>query len=356
MKKILLITEFLTPPFDEGIKKTVYNMYNDLKINCDLKVICREGFEQHNVETIKVNALFFSLKVFSTIRAFKPQTIIYFPFASSTFASYLRLRILSIFAFPSNSVFLALQPKPLKNWQKILVKNFLKPNFSLTPSPELFNIWSLLSIKSALLPLWTDLEKFCPIKAESQKNILREKYNLPKNKFIISHMGHLNYGRNLQSLIQLQKDDIQIVVVCSTSTPKDAIGPDEIKTDLLKNGVIIIDSFIENIAEVYQLSDLYIFPVVAKNSSIGMPLSILEARACGVKVLTTDFGSIRSFLNDDNNNIYYSIPSNFVSEVETIRKSNSNPLQTNVNKLNDEFRKTLFDSLDLNQITNTLIN
>ena len=27
MKKVLLVSEYLNPPFDEGIKKTVYNLY-----------------------------------------------------------------------------------------------------------------------------------------------------------------------------------------------------------------------------------------------------------------------------------------------------------------------------------------
>ena len=98
MKKILFITEYLNPPFDEGIKKTVYNLFIDLDKNYELKVICRFGFKKDNVNIIESNPLFFSKKVKSLIEYFNPDTIIYLPFQSSTFASYLRLKVFSLFA------------------------------------------------------------------------------------------------------------------------------------------------------------------------------------------------------------------------------------------------------------------
>jgi len=209
-----------------------------------------------------------------------------------------------------------------------------------------------MSIKSSILPLWTDLNRFRLIADSSTKSALRRKYKLPEDKFIISHMGHLNIGRNLHSLIPLQSKEVQIVVVSSTSTPKDALGPEDIRTDLEKNGIIILDHYIDDIAEIYQLSDVYIFPVKAINSSIGMPLSILEARACGIKVLTTDFGSIKSFMGDDFGNIFYSEPENFAEELKKLRESSSNPEQSNVYSLNQEFLNTVYQAIDVKRYTN----
>ncbi len=151
-------------------------------------------------------------------------------------------------------------------------------------------------------------------------------------------MGHLNEGRNLKSLIPLQKNDIQVVIASSSSTPKDAIGHESIKQELLDSGIIILEGYIENIEEIYQLSDVYIFPVQKENSSIGMPLSILEARACGIPVVTTDFGSVKTYLEDDFGGIIYTNPENFLNKVISYKTSEKkNFSKTRVSELNDIF-------------------
>lgn len=337
MKKVLLITEYLNPPYDEGIKKTVYNLYLELEKNYRTEVICRYGFKKKNIFIVKTNPIFFSNEVYSIIKNFNPDSLIYLPFQSSTFASYIRLKILSSYSKTKNIIFIALQPKPLKKWQELVVK-FLKPNFALTPSPTLNEFWNEMEVNNKLVPLITDLSIFKPINKLSTKKGLRKKYNLPIDAFIISHMGHLNEGRNLKSLIPLQKSGIQIVIVASSSTPEDAKGQESLKKELLDSGIIILDGYIEQIEEIYQLSDIYIFPVLKKNSSIGMPLSILEARACAIPVITTDYGSIKKYLQNDFGGICYSEPNNFLNSINEFnfisQKSDNN---TNVSELNDMF-------------------
>ena len=334
-KRIILITEFLDPPYDEGIKKTVYNIFHELDKSYNVKVICRKGFQKENICQVTTNKLFLSRTIRKQIHEFNPHTIIYFPFASATFASYLRLFILGKYAKKSKKVFISLQPKQLKSWQKFLV-NFFKPKFAATPSPALHAFWQSLKVKSQLIPLYTNLENFSPVNKE-QKTALRKKYNLPEDSFIITHMGHLNPGRNLESLISLQQARKQVIIIGSSSTPKDSIGPDSLKQNLINNGIIIIDQYIEKIEEIYQLSDAYIFPVIQKNSSIGLPLSILEARACGIPVITTDFGSVNHFLGNDYRNIYYSKPENFVKALEQLENEKKKDRQkTGVHKLNEK--------------------
>ena len=49
-----------------------------------------------------------------------------------------------------------------------------------------------------------------------------------------------------------------------------------------------------NIEEVYALSDCYVFPTPPMNkiNSIEIPLSVLEAMACNLSVITTKFGAL----------------------------------------------------------------
>lgn len=342
-RKILFITEYLNPPYDEGIKKTAFNIYTKLNYKYDLKVICRYGFNEENIFVLNANPLFLSGNIRKIISDFNPFVIIYLPFASSTFAGYLRLRVLRFFARNTKMIFIALQPKPLKKWQKLSV-NFLKPQFALTPSPSLQKFWESYNINSRLLPLITDQSVFKPLEITERKLDIRKKYNIPPNSYLISHMGHINEGRNLESLIPLQKAGYQVMIVGSSSTPKDALGPKDLKSKLEKEGIIVLNKFVEHIEEIYQMSDLYIFPVTAPNSSIGMPLSILEARACGIPVLTTDFGSISAFIGDDNGGIIYSKPNRFSEAVKSIE--NRDYKNSNVEDLNKKFYNILFEIIE----------
>ena len=240
-----------------------------------------------------------------------------------------------------------MQPKPLKNWQQMIAK-FIKPNIAFTPSPQLHEMWNKMNVKNKLLPLYTNLAAFQVIKNDQMKLSLREKYNIPIDKYVVSHMGHLNEGRNLETLIPLQEAGYQIVIVASSSTPSDSRGPEELKQKLIDSGIIIIDRYIDKIAEIYQLSDLYIFPVMAKCSSIGLPLSILEARACGIPVLTTDFGSTKKFLDDDFGNIYYAKPPEFLKMLEGIRRIDNDRLKTKVAEINKQYNEIIFSEIEKN--------
>ena len=345
-KKVLLVTENLKSPYDEGIKKTVFNLFVELDTHYELKVICREGFKKYNIHIIQSNKIFLSKAIKKIIQNFRPDSIIYFPFQSATFASYLRLFILRWYAKKSKKIFIALQPKPLKKLQKLAV-NFIKPPLGLTPSPMLKEFWDKKHIKNKLLPLLTDTNIFKPLSDQNQaKKELRKKYNIPYNSFIISHMGHLNEGRNLKSLIPLQKAGYQVLIVGSSSTPADSKGPESLKKALKKEGIIILDNYIKNIEEIYQLSDIYIFPVEAENSSIGMPLSVLEARACGIPVVTTDYGSLKNFLGDDYQNILYTNPKDFLYSVKKITvRYPTNPTKTKIPDLNKQFYKIIHEQL-----------
>ena len=62
--------------------------------------------------------------------------------------------------------------------------------------------------------------------------------------------------------------------------------------DLLDRGAIVLDSFLPDIEEIYRAADLFLFPVEQDRAAIGMPLSVLEAMACNLPVVTTPFGGL----------------------------------------------------------------
>ena len=85
------------------------------------------------------------------------------------------------------------------------------------------------------------------------------------------------------------------------------------------------------------MSDIYIFPVFKVNASIDLPLSVLEARACGIPCICTDYGSLKFFLKNDNFGITYSKQSEFLINVKNILKSKKKYYKSDVKKLNDRF-------------------
>ena len=64
-------------------------------------------------------------------------------------------------------------------------------------------------------------------------------------------------------------------------------------------GVKVIDSFVPCIEELYRLSDVYVFPVIEQDGAIEMPLSVIEAMACNLPVLTTRFGCLSMHFSED---------------------------------------------------------
>jgi glycosyltransferase involved in cell wall biosynthesis len=145
------------------------------------------------------------------------------------------------------------------------------------------------------------------------------KYGLPTDKCIILHVGHINAERNLEALVQLQKDDNQVVIIGSSSTQDVSYKDERLKKSLMEQGLQIIDGYIKNIEELYQLSDVYVFPVLSERGCIGVPLSILEARACGLPVVATAFGGLKRIYSGTTKEITYSHPSDFGDRIAELK-------------------------------------
>ena len=139
-----------------------------------------------------------------------------------------------------------------------------------------------------------DIDRFLPI-AKNDREELRRQLQLPLNKVIALHVGHLKYDRNITLLLEAQRDPgIQVVIVGSTTT--------EQSKDLVKMledaGCIVIASYQSRIQEYYQAADCYVFPTVDSKAAVQVPLSILEAMAVEIPVVSTPFGGLPSLFQD----------------------------------------------------------
>jgi glycosyltransferase involved in cell wall biosynthesis len=323
--KVFFFSEDLRGPFDEGIKSAAVRILKSLEEKAAVFCACRSADPSIGkaLEFRRINRLLLSFKLRRTMRGFNPDIIIYLPRWGGTFAGFLRMRILKQSCRRAKAVLVILQPKDMNRLQRKILR-FLKPDRVMTPSPRVRREMREAGIPVDFLPLYTDRKKFNPLVDPGRRDELRREHRLPLDKFLILHVGHINGGRNLEALIPLQDEDCQVVVVGSTSTSTVAYKDENLKRTLLAAGVIVRDDYLERIEEVYQSADLYVFPVVRDIGCIALPLSVLEARACSLPVLTTDFGGLRELFGDRDTDIVFAEPADFLRVLRRLRAKPAN--------------------------------
>ena len=114
------------------------------------------------------------------------------------------------------------------------------------------------------------------------------------------------------------------MIVGSTST----ITDDELFKRLSDSGSIIFSDYIENIAEIYQCADFYIFPTTDEYNCIEMPLSVLEAMACNLPVISTKFGALTDFFSEGDGFYFFKSSNTIFDEVITLINKEPDEVKT----------------------------
>jgi glycosyltransferase involved in cell wall biosynthesis len=320
---MIVITENISLPIDEGIKKYSFKLSQNL-IKYHNASIFTSVFnpDLQSQFLLPKNKLFLSINFFKSLIKLKGH-ILYVPNSSSTLASFIRLKIIEIFT-RKKTILVSIQKRTHSNWQKKFIKIFLKPSLMFVFSDREQGYYGKMNIKTELTSIGVDIESFTAV-SDDRKEQLKIKYNINPNKRVVCHVGHINEARNIRMLKNLVSDNCEVVIIGSTCFDSD----EALKLDLESNGVILISDYIENIGEIYQMLDAYIFPVKIDNAVIEFPLSILEAMSCNIPILSTKFGSIPKHFKE---NEYFKY---FDSEDELIHKTKSLFSQSNLNDCNN---------------------
>ena len=83
-KKILLISEVLSAPFDEGIRNLAYSVHKQLHLKGPCISVTKANSHTKNLEIsqVNINKLFLNYELWRLIRHFSPDFILYLPEAS----------------------------------------------------------------------------------------------------------------------------------------------------------------------------------------------------------------------------------------------------------------------------------
>lgn len=293
VEAIALISNALEPPPDEGIKRCGQELASLLRK--------RGGriFSIQKEASWLARALFLDPRLLRSLRRSEIRVIVYIPTQSGTLGTLLRAWILRAGAGVA-TVVIALQPRTLGRSQRLLAR-MLKPHLIMSPSHVVLAQAEALSAPAVFLPLGVDTNRFVPVDGE-RKRQLRQQYGLPERGPIALHVGHARPLRGLESLVELQEEhhDLTCVVVIGSSLGSD---PSIVRT-LREGGVKVIDSYLPDIQECYQLADVYVFPVYDEDAAIGAPLSVLEAMACNLAVVTSPFGALPDMVKAANGFFY----------------------------------------------------
>lgn len=221
------------------------------------------------------------LSFWKNARHFAPDIIHFVP--GATIQSFSLLRLLKLYT-DAKTIISLVNPRlsPLA-WKLVTLT---KPDLILNQSYEIERFCNNLRIKTHFLPNGVNTEKFVPISSKD-KMVLREKYGIDKRKLVVLHVGHLTKSRGLLPLCQLSSSDIQVLIITSSYF---RTNPTVLKT-LVKYGCMVWQTYFENIWEIYQLADCYVFPT-SENKAICQPLSILEAMACNLPVVSTQLDGL----------------------------------------------------------------
>ncbi len=299
--KICLIGDF-SPNLDEGFKNTGHYLAHELE-------------KEHTVYRINVKEIT-SFKVLSQIASIKPDVI--HAIAQPTNQSFIFTYLLSKLWPKARTIVSALRPEryfaqgEISLFQEWLIKK-TKPNLILVQSDDAQTQFESLGCTVSRLSNGVDLQKFKPASGDKRVK-LRQKYGLDPVRPVVLHVGHLEPDRNLKALSPLPAAGIQVAVAGSLymETHHHLIN------ELESAGYHLFKGYQPNIAELYQLANYYVFPPKPGNS-LAMPLSVLEAMACNLPIITTRFSGLTEAFPAGNSLKYVDHTDCFLSHIQQMQ-------------------------------------
>lgn len=279
--RIILIGDFGNT-LDEGMRK----------VSAQFKLSAKPNHVVLPVQTSN----FCSGKTWGVIRRFNPDCLHYVTGPTLRSLSALKLHQLTL---PHRPITVATGLRPNLGRVARSLLRYLKPDIYLAQSRTWANVFSRAGSRVVDLPNVVDTDRFSLVSAD-RKRALKQHWRLPLDKPVVLHVGHVRQNRNLDTLIDVQRTGLYQVWIVGSETNSQT---GQCRNTLQEAGCLLHTRFVPEIQSVYQAADVYVFTVRPSPPGtfrpvgvIDFPLSILEALACGLPVLTTRHDALDYFL------------------------------------------------------------
>lgn len=291
---MIILTNCLAEKIDEGCLKVANSLIKRIKeAHPETTVISYDNRSEQSDCHIKLNKLFLNRRLFAILNS-KQEKVLYIPFSSNTRASVIRTWVLSVFCRNRIDVLFVLQ-HPMDRFMKKMLQFSGARVITLSRSACSF-FGKEVGCEALYLKTGVDTQKFRPVSQE-EKAAIRRKYGIGESEKVVLHVGHLKEGRNVGRLLEIG-EEYRVILVASTLTRNER--DDHLRAALEERpNIRIIDTYVERIQELYQLADVYFFPVLEQGNCIDAPLSALEAAACNLPVVATPYGELKELMGKE---------------------------------------------------------
>ena len=288
---MIILTNCLQETVDEGCLKVAGSLIKRIKKeDPETTIITYDRKTEISDVHLSVNKFMLSRKLGKLLRRSK-EPVLYVPFSAKMRAMAIRLLVLSLSCRGRLSVIRSIQ-SPVDGFSKALIKLSGAKMIALSHAAwEYYR--GQLGERVSYLKAGVDTSRFLPV-SKQEKAQLKEKYGIPKDKIVVLHVGHLNSGRNVQQLLKLDGRFHALLVVSTlTANAREEALREQF---LRKENATLIEDYIPDIQQIYQLADVYLFPTMERGRCIDVPLSAMEAAACNVPVVATPFGELKELV------------------------------------------------------------
>lgn len=311
MKKILLVTRPIAPPWDEASKNFAFYLAKTLStFNFFLLT---NGFlpnlpghiHQKPIYTSNALGYFQKIRLLKLVRMKNDFDIIHFMLTPNK---------LNAFSFKT-----FLQSKRAKTIQTIATlredlfsdedfKNILFTDLIITYSDYAKNKLTALGFKNVtrIYP-GIDLEHY---KKQEKKKEYLQKYGFSDSDFIINFTGEYTRLGAMDdvvvSFIEISKaiPNAKLSLALRIKNEKDAAKKKEVMEIFQKNNLLERVAFHDDgkyeMPDIYNLSDISIFPVRDMIGKFDVPLAVIEAMACEKPVIISDLPILGEFAKEEN--------------------------------------------------------
>ncbi len=315
LKKILLITRPISPPWDEASKNFAFyltkNIGNDFEINLMTKgnvADLAQNVIQHPVYTTAEIAQFnLEQKLRSIYFQFtsrKKFDINHYFFTPTKLNSFLIKNFLKPFKGKTIQTVAALREDL---WSDDDIKKIMFADIVITYSDYAKNKLQSLGFNNVkrIYP-GIDLQKFQP----QMKNLeVMSNFKINQSDFVIAYPGEYTRLDATDDIVEMLPElfkkipNAKFMFACRIKNNRDAEKKDEIVKKLneqnVSDRVIFTDTFSE-MPKLYNVADLIIFPVRNMKGKFDVPLAVIEAMACAKPVIISNLPILQEFANKDN--------------------------------------------------------